>query len=139
MRRVKVYVDNKWASHLLSAWITSIMAMAHLGLGLAVILGGEKRFVLPTYQPLVDMVDGNTWLWGVSIALSAVLMITPFRWPIIIGLWIGMFWMLMWTAAFTVSVLRFENAAATPIPVYGAMALINIALLTARVLDEKTE
>lgn len=139
MHRIKFYAESKWSSHLLSVWVTSIMALVHFGLGCAVIFGGKERFVRPTYEPLINMVDGHTWIWGISIMLSAVLMVTPFKWPIVAGLGIGMLWMYLWTAAFTVSVLQYDNTAATPVPVYGGLALINVALLAAKVLDKKME
>jgi hypothetical protein len=136
MQRVRFYVTDKWAEHLLSAWITSIMGMVHLGLGLAIIIGGKQRFIRPSYQPLIDMVNGETWLWGVAIIVSAMLMVTPFRWPIIAGLWLGMFWMIMWMSLFAYSTVMYENAASTPMVAYGGFALINAALLTARVMSK---
>jgi hypothetical protein len=60
----------------------------------------------------------------------------PFRWPIIFGLWLGMSWMAFWAGLFAVSAVTYENAAATPMVAYGGFALINAALLTARVLDK---
>lgn len=136
MQRVKYYVTERWAEHLLSQWVTTIMMMVHTGLGLAIILGGPHRFVKPTYEPLIVFVGGETWVWGAVIIASAVLMGVPFRWPIITGLWLGMCWMSLWMALFAVSAVNYENAAATPMVAYGGFALINAALLTARVLDK---
>lgn len=136
VERVRYYVTNRWVEHLLSQWITSIMMVVHVCLGLAIILGGPQRFVKPTYQPLIDMVHGNTWIWGAAIITSACLMTVPFRWPIIIGLWLGMSWMAMWMGLFAVSAVSYEEAAATPMVAYGGFALINASLLTARVLDK---
>lgn len=136
MQRVRYYVTNRWAEHLLSQWITSIMMLVHGFLGAAVIIGGQQRFVKPTYQPLIDMVHGETWIWGVVIIISSVFMGVPFRWPIIFGLWLGMSWMIMWMTLFAVSTVSYENAAATPMVAYGGFALINAALLTARVMDK---
>jgi hypothetical protein len=136
MERVRYYVTNKWVEHLLSQWITSIMIVVHACLGAVVIIGGEQRFVKPTYQPLIDMVHGETWIWGATIILSAIFMGVPFRWPIIFGLWLGMSWMAFWAGLFAVSAVTYENAAATPMVAYGGFALINAALLTARVLDK---
>ena len=136
MRRVRYYVTSKWAEHLLSQWVTSIMMIVHAGLGFAVLIGGPGRFVSPTYEPLVDIVDGRTWTWGVTILMSALLMSVPFRWPIILGLWLGMAWMIMWMTLFAVAMVTSETAAATPMVAYGGFALINAALLTARVMDK---
>lgn len=136
MHRVKYYVTNKWAEHLLSQWITSIMLLVHAWLGGVIIVGGESRFIKPTYQPLVEMVHGHTWIWGAIILASAVLMSIPFRWPIILGLWIAMAWFIMWMTLFAVSAVTYEDSAVTPMVAYGGYALISAALLTARVMDK---
>jgi hypothetical protein len=50
-----------------------------------------------------------------------------------------MVWMIMWTSLFSVSVVKYTNAAATPVPVYAGLAMINAALLTARILERPRE
>jgi len=47
--------------------------------------------------------------------------------------------MIMWTACFSVSVVQYAGAAATPVPTYAGLAMINAALLTARVLERPQE
>ena len=134
----RFFAHGEWVDKHLAQWITSIMIMIHIGLGLAILSGGEIRFSIPSYNPLVDYVNGQVWIWGVWICASALLMATPFRWLNILGLWVGMCWHIVWMAAFTIATVRYETAAATPIPVYGGLAVICAALLTARVID-KTE
>lgn len=115
------------------------MIGVHLCLGAAVLIGGENRFVRPTYQPLIDMVGGQTWIWGVWTAVAAVLMMVPLRWPNIVGLWLGMAWQIMWMVLFGIALVHYPNAAATPMVAYGGFAMIDAALLTARVMDHKKE
>lgn len=136
MERVRFFVESKWGCHLLSQWVTSIAAMVHLGLGLAILVGGHAEFVKPTYDPLVDMVNGQTWVWGLSIIVFAAMMITPFKWIIAAGLWLGMFWMFMWTALFGYAVVQYDDANAIPMILVWGFAMIDAALLIARLADK---
>ena len=136
---MKYFATGLWVDKHLAQWITSIMIMVHIGLAVAIISGGVQRFSRPSYSPLIEYTRGNVWIWGLILAISAILMATPFRWFNIIGLWIGMVWHICWMSCFTIAVLRFETAAATPIPVYGGMAMFCAALLTARVIDKNQE
>lgn len=135
----RFFASGEWVESHLAQWITTIMIMAHIGLGTAIFSGGIVRFSVPSYNPLVDYTHGQVWIWGVWICTSAILMSTPFRWLNILGLWLGMCWHTVWMACFTIAVLQYETAAATPIPAYGSMALICTALLTARVIDRSKE
>lgn len=135
----RFFASGEWVEEHLSQWITTIVIMIHIGLGTAIFAGGAVRFSIPSYNPLIDYSHGHIWLWGVWISVSALLMGTPFRWLNILGLWLGMCWHTVWMACFTVATLRYETAAATPIPVYGGMAMICAALLTARVIDRTKE
>lgn len=137
VQKVKYFATGLWVDKHLPQWITTIMIMIHVGLALAIIAGGIQRFAVPSYSPLIDYVDGNVWVWGAWLLTSAFLMSVPFRWPNIIGLWTGMVWHLCWMSCFTIATLRYETAAATPIPVYGGLAMICAALLTARVIDKE--
>ena len=136
---MKYFATGLWVDKHLAQWITSIMIMVHIGLAVAIISGGVQRFSRPSYSPLIEYTRGNVWIWGLILAISAILMATPFRWFNVIGLWIGMVWHICWMSCFTIAVLRFETAAATPIPVYGGMAMFCAALLTARVIDKNQE
>lgn len=135
MRRVRYFATGLWVDKHFSQWLTTIVIMIHIGLGMVVLVGGVERFSIPSYNPLIDYSMGNTWIWGLWIAASGVLMTFPFRWPSIIGLWIGMVWHVIWMACFTIAALNYSVAATTPIPMYGGLALICTALLTARVIE----
>lgn len=139
MRRVRYFVESAWAEQLLAQWVTTTMIVVHAGLGFAIIAGGSRRFSPPSYQPLIDFTHGHTWIWGAIILISAALMCAPFRWPNIIGLWIGMVWMIMWMALFAVATVNYPNAVATAMVAYGGFAMINASLLTARVMDKCDE
>ena len=136
---MKYFATGLWVDKHLAQWITSIVIMVHVGLAVAIVSGGVQRFSRPSYSPLIDYVDGQVWVWGFLLAISAILMATPFRWFNIIGLWIGMVWHMCWMFCFAIAALRFETAAATPIPVYGGLAMFCAALLTARVIDKNKE
>lgn len=136
MEILKYYARGFWVDKHMTQWFTTILIMVNVGLGVAVLAGGRARFTLPSYQPLIDYSQGNTWVWGLWIGLAALLMSVPFRWPNILGLWLSMFWHLIWMACFTIAAIHYDNAAATPIPVYGGLAMVSAALLTARVIDK---
>lgn len=131
------FVVGPLEERLLTQWVTAIMMLVHWGLGLAIIIGGPQRFSLPSYQVLLDMVGGRTWIWGLIILTSAVMMLIPFKWINVGGLFIGVLWMNMWMACFMLSEIYFPTAAATPMVAYAGFALIDAALLTARVLDRE--
>lgn len=126
-----------WEEHLFSQWVSTIMIAVHWGLGLAVLVGGRERFQVPTYQPLLDITGGHVWVWGVSIIIAGALMIVPSRAVNMVGLWIGMVWMIMWTSLFAVSVSTYQQSAATPVVAYAGFALLNASLLTARALERE--
>lgn len=136
---IKFYAKGVWVDKHLAQWFTIIMIMAHMGLAMAVFAGGIARFSIPSYDPLIDYTNGHVWIWGVWIIVSALLMSAPFRWINIAGLFLGMCWHWIWMASFAVAAINYDTAAATPVPVYGAMAMMSVALLTARVIDKSEE
>lgn len=136
MEYLKYFAKGLWVDKHLSQWVTTIMIMVNIGLGTAILAGGRPRFTFPSYEPLIDYTNGSVWLWGAAICLAAFLMSVPFRWANILGLWLSMSWHIIWMACFTIAVVHYPTAAATPIPAYGGMAMISAALLTARVIDK---
>ena len=135
----KFFTSGPWAEKHISAWLTLVTIMIHVGLASAIISGGTQRFSPPSYNPLINYTHGQTWVWGLWIAASAIFMATPFRLANILGLWLGMVWHTLWMACFAIATFRYETSAATPIPMYGGMAMICAALLTARVIDKTRE
>lgn len=131
----RFYARGIWVDAHLDPWITTIVIMIHFGLAVAILVGGIERFSLPSYGPLIEYTGGQVWIWGVWIMSSALFMGMPFRWMNIIGLWLGMAWNIIWMACFAVAVLESPTSAGTPIPVYGGLAMICAALLTARIID----
>lgn len=136
METLKYYAKGLWVDRHLAQWVTTIMMMINMGLAMAIIAGGLPRFSLPSYGPLINYTNNHVWIWGLWVLTAAILMGVPFRWLNIIGLWVGMFWHIIWMACFTIATIHFETAAATPIPVYGGLAMLHAALLTARVIDK---
>lgn len=135
MQRLVQFVTSNWGNRMAVQWITNIMVAVHVGLGTAVLAGGAERFDYPTYQPLIDMTNGNTWLWGIWALGASGLMMIPSRWPQILGLWFGMAWQIMWCSLFAVAVVEYPTAGATASVAYGGFALIDAALLTARIVE----
>jgi hypothetical protein len=133
----RIFFRNSRVEHATLGWIWSTMIALHFSLGLAVLLGGEQRFTYPTYQPLVDLSHGRTWMWGWWMIASAALMLYPSRLSQIVGTWLGMCWSIVWCTLFAVAVFEYPNAGATATVAYGGFAMINAALLTARVIDRK--
>lgn len=137
MKRVIHFVTHSWSEHMALQWITNIMIAVHVGLGVAILVGGSARFPYPTYEPLKGLTNDNVWAWGVWLLGSATLMMIPARWPQIIGLWTGMVWQIMWCALFAVAVVQYPTAGATAAIAYGGFAAIDAALLTARIVDRE--
>jgi hypothetical protein len=67
--------------------------------------------------------------------IAAALMFVPTRWPQIIGLWLGMFWQIMWSVAFAIAMIKFGGAGSIEAVAFGGFALIDAALLTARIVE----
>ena len=124
-----------WGNHLFDQWINTVMVGVHFGLGVSLLIGGPLRLSDPTYLPVVNMVGGHTWVWGVLILFSGLLMLAPHRPANIFGLWVGMGWMIAWTGLFLTSVVAFPNSALLPVIACGGFAMIDTALLTARVIN----
>ena len=135
MQRIMKFVMHNWGYEMAINWVYNIMVAVHVGLGVAILAGGPTRFPFPTYQTLIDMVDGQTWIWGLWILISASFMVVPDRWPQIIGLWLGMCWQIMWAVAFAIDLFHYPSAGATEPIAYAGFAMLDSALLTARVAD----
>ena len=138
MKRVGYFARGLWVDKHFAMWVTSIVILIDMGLGTAIVAGGVERFSPPSYNPLIAYSHGQTWIWGLWIAGAAILITVPFRWVTITGLWFGMFWCMIWQGCFIIAAGNSGGAPTTPIPVYGGLALLHAALLTARVI-EKTE
>ena len=134
MPTTKSLYKEVWIDKHLVRWVTDIMVLINVGLSMAILAGGPHRFTIPSYSPLITYVHGFTWIWSIWIGVAAFLMVVPFRVANIIGLWLSMFWHIVWSACFTVAVTRYDTAAATPIPVYGGLAMVSAALLLARAI-----
>lgn len=135
MQRIMKFVMTNWGNEMAVRWITNIMVAVHIGLGVAVLAGGVVRFSYPTYQPLIDMVNGQIWIWGAWILGAAFLMTIPTRWPQIVGLWLGMCWHFMWGASFAYAMVNYPTAGSTAAVAYFGFALLDAALLTARIVE----
>ncbi len=134
MPTIRFLSKEVWVDKRLVQWVTDIMVIINLGLSLSIIVGGSVRFSRPSYQPLLEYSSGHVWLWAIWIGLSGFLITIPIRHVNIVGLWLAMVWYIIWASSFTIAVIRYEDAVATPIPVYGGLALLCAALLLAKVI-----
>lgn len=137
VNKMSFFAKGRWVQKNLSQWVTMVMIFVNGGLAIAILWGGEMRFPPPSYLPLLEYTNGNVWIWGVLIGLAAFLMLCYNKTISIIGLWLSMFWHIVWMTAFIISAVSYERSAMTPIPVYCGLALISATLLTARVIDPK--
>lgn len=139
MTRVKYFVKNLWTDEHLAQWIQTIMIVVNVALAAAIVTGGPERFVRPSYEPLIEFARGYTWVWGLALALPAILMTAPFKWPNALGLWLGMVWHILWAGCFSVAMINYANASSTAPIAYAGFAMIHAALLTARVTEDREE
>jgi UPF0716 family protein affecting phage T7 exclusion len=123
----------------LVAWLTGLMALVHACLGAAVLVGGVRRFSLPSYQPLIDLVGGHVWIWGVVAIIAAVLMVVPHWVANAAGLWLGMAWMGMWAALFAHSVWTNPAAVATAMIAYSGYVGVNGGLFVEVIRDQRRQ
>lgn len=135
MRQLMKTAADSWTDRVLREWVCNVMTAVHVGLGVAIIVGGPVRFAPPSYTPLVEMTNGQTWVWGAWTLGAAMLMMVPYKWVQAAGLWLGMFWMIMWSALFAVAMIHSPEANSTATVAYAGFAMIDAALLTAKVLE----
>ncbi len=137
MLKIIAFVSANWGNSLALEWIKNIVVSVHVGFGIAVLAGGVARFPYPTYQPLIALVHGQIWIWSIWILTAAALMMIPSKWPQVLGLWLGMCWHFMWAAAFMVAIVKYPTAGATATVAYAGFALLDAALLSARLAEPK--
>ena len=123
------------AERSVAQWVSTTMVLVHIGLGVSIVAGGSHRFSRPSYTPLIEIVHGHTWIWGLALLLSGTLMVIPNIWTNMAGLWIGMAWMIMWTACFTISASIYPTAVTTAMVAYAGLGAIDAILLTAKIFE----
>jgi hypothetical protein len=129
------FLTSVWGERTITQWVANVLLFVHSGLGIAIMVGGIARLTPPSYDPLIYLVHGQVWILGVWSLVVACLLVVPLRWPNIIGLFLGMVWMWLWTGMFTVAVTQFPTASATAIIAYAGFGLLDLGLLAVRVID----
>lgn len=132
---MKHFLTSIWGERMITQWVANVMLLVHGGLGVAVLAGGIERLTPPSYDPIINLVHGEVWIWGVWSLAVAVLLVIPLRWPNVIGLVLGMLWMYTWCGLFAVAVVQYPAATATAMVAYGGFALLDLGLLVVRVID----
>lgn len=136
---MKHFLTSVWGERTITQWVANVLLFAHSGLGIAVLIGGIDRLTPPSYDPLINLVHGEIWIWGLWSLVAGVLLVVPLRWPNIIGLTLGMFWMYTWCGMFVVAVTQFPTASATAMIAYASLGLMDLGLLVVRVIDRGEE
>lgn len=139
MTRVRYFVKNLWTDEHLAQWVTTAMIVVNAALVVGIVAGGPQRFVRPSYEPLIEIAQGHTWVWGFALMFPTLLMTTPFKWSNAIGLWLGMVWHIFWAGCFSVAMVNYLEASSTAPVAYTGFALIHAILLTARVTEDDKE
>ena len=102
----------------------------HMGLGLAVFLGGPERFPSPNYDVLLDVADGRVWPYGVVWIIGGLLMVVPCHiYCRMLGMAIIITIANIWAALFGVAAYEDSSASFTPAVAYEGYAIMNATLL----------
>lgn len=109
----------------------------HVGLGIAILVGGISRFPAPTYTPHLELTNGEVWPWGVAILLSSLAMTAHGWWINMIGLGAALLWMNLFSAMFFAAYSDPTSSSTAPIP-YMTIAMIIVALMTYKVIERRT-
>lgn len=129
------FLTSAWGERTITQWVANVLLVVHSGLGVAILAGGIKRLTPPSYEPIIHLVHGQIWVWGVWSLAVGFLLVIPLRWPNIIGLFLGMLWMYLWCGLFAVALAQYPNATSTAMVMYGGFALLDLGLLVVRVID----
>lgn len=133
--KVVHWVEDGVTQELLTRLVSTIVIISHACLGI-VVVADRTLFQQEEYYPLRDIVSGHILVWAVWILASAFLMLSPFRWLSITGLWLGVLWTATWTASCALAASRPDSdGGSVAMILYGTLSAIDAALLTARVLD----
>jgi hypothetical protein len=112
-------------------FLTRILASYAVVVGVAIILGGERRFAGLSYEAALST-PGAPMSWGVTILLAGLLawhgtlMASPRL--VAAGTFLGALWALLFASAFAIAALRYDEANTTGMWVYGMVAFVFAAL-----------
>lgn len=117
------------------AAIYRTVAAVDAALAMAILAGGNARFPLPTYQPLLELTNGQSWPWGVSIGAAAFMIMIHSQVLNLLGLAISFLWLNLISAMFVTAIVQFPGAGSTaPIP-YVGLAAMHVALMVLKVVE----
>lgn len=111
--------------------VYEIATVINIGLGTAIVVGGNERFPLPTYSDILIVAHGHSQYWGAGILLCGLLMMVPHIAFEVAGLILAMIWHNMFGALFFTA-LRFPTTASTAWVAYFSIALLCASLATER-------
>lgn len=111
------------------------VAAVDAALAMAILAGGDARFPIPTYQPLLEITGGSSWPWGISIGIAAFLIMVHSRYANLLGLAISFLWLNLISAMFITAIIQFPEAGSTaPIP-YAGLAAMHVALMVLKLVE----
>lgn len=112
----------QWALRLL----TRVMATYAIGVGLAILLGGERRFAGLSYEAALAT-PGAPASWGITILFAGVLAWTGTLLGrpriVLAGTFLGSLWALLFASAFMIAAFRYDEANTTGMWVYGMLSV----------------
>lgn len=97
----------------------------HIALGIAVLLGGPKRFPPPTYEYVLAFTGGESWPYGIMWITAGIMMTFGRGWFRYLGVGVAIFICNLWAALFLVAAFKNPNAAFTATIAYGGYGLLN--------------
>lgn len=107
-------------------FLTRVMATYAIGVGLAILIGGERRFAGLSYEAALAT-PGAPASWGVTILLAGLLawLGTLLGQPrvVLAGTFLGALWALLFASAFMIAAFRYDEANTTGMWVYGMVAV----------------
>jgi hypothetical protein len=110
--------------------LSIVLGVIHLGLGLAVLLGGPERFPSPNYDILLKVTEDRVWPYGVVWIIGGLLMVIPCHtYCRMVGMCIIIFIANVWAAFFGVAAYEDPTASFTPTVAYEGYAVMNATLL----------
>lgn len=108
--------------------VCRLLAVIHVSLAVAVIIGGSRRFPAPNYDSMLSLTNGRAWPYGVVWLIGGLIMMADSTAWRIVGCGLIVFISCLWAALFSIAAYQIPTAALTPIAAYGGYALINATM-----------
>jgi hypothetical protein len=111
------------------------LGVVHIGLGVAILVGGPGRFTAPTYEAMLRMADGKVWPYALMFFISGSLLTYHSTAVNFIGHVLGVVLMDTFAALYAVAMIHDPHASATAWWAYfsfGGIHGFNLSLMYVR-------